>query len=167
MVRTFDPEAILRTLLENEVQYVLIGGLAATLYGSPFVTTDADIVPARDTENLVRLAQALSDLQARIRVEGEPEGTPLDISSSMLSGIEILDLVTRYGDLDLTFTPSGTQGFTDLRRGSSDIVIHGVRVSVASLADVIRSKEAADREKDRLVLPTLRQLLDRLDEEGT
>jgi hypothetical protein len=165
VVRTFDPEAILRTLLEREVQYVLIGGLAATLYGSPFVTTDADIVPARDTENLVRLAQALSDLQARIRVEGEPEGIPFDISSSMLSAVDILNLVTRHGDLDLTFTPSGTQGFTDLRRAASDIEIHGVRVSVASLADVIRSKEAADREKDRLVLPTLRQLLDRLDKE--
>lgn len=165
MARTFDPEAILRALLENEVQYVLIGGLAATLYGSPYVTTHADIVPARDTENLVRLANALSDLQARVRVEGEPEGIPFDISATMLSSVEILNLVTRGGDLDLTFTPSGTQGFTDLRRGASDIVIHGVRVSVASLADVIRSKEAADREKDRLVLPTLRQLLDRLEDE--
>ena len=164
MARTFDPEAILRVLLENEVQYVLIGGLAATLHGSPHVTTDADIVPARDTENLVRLAQALSDLQARVRVEGEPEGIAFDISASMLSGVEILNLVTRYGDLDLTFVPSGTQGFTDLRRGASDIAIHGVRVSVASLADVIRSKEASDREKDRLVLPTLRQLLDRLED---
>ena len=166
MARKFDPEAILRTLHENEVQYVLIGGLAATLHGSPYVTTDADIVPARDTENLVRLAQALSDLQARIRVEGEPEGIPFDISVSTLAGVETLNLVTRSGDLDLTFIPSGTQGFTDLRRGASDIVIHGVRVSVASLADVIRSKEAANREKDRLVLPTLRQLLDRLEDEG-
>ena len=165
MARTFDPEAILRKLLEHEVQYVLIGGLAATLYGSPFVTTDADIVPARDHENLTRLSHALSDLQARIRVEGEPDGIPFDASSRMLSGVEILNLVTRHGDLDLTFTPSGTQGFADLRRSSSDIEIHGVRVSVASLADVIRSKEAADREKDRLVLPTLRELLDRLDED--
>ena len=81
----------------------------------------------------------------------------------MLLSEEILNLTTRCGDLDLTFTPSGTKGYSDLKNDAIQMDIRGIRLSVASLADVIRSKEAADREKDRLVLPTLRRLLDRLE----
>lgn len=44
----FDPEAMLRVLTDHQVRYVLIGGLAATLHGSPVRTGDADICPARD-----------------------------------------------------------------------------------------------------------------------
>ncbi len=167
MANLFDPEEILRTLLEHQVQYVLVGGLAATLYGSPHITTDADIVPDRSPENLARLADALTNLEARVRVEGDPTGLPFDISVSMLSSVEILNLTTRCGDLDLTFVPSGTQGYPDLRKNAIQIDIHGTQVTVASLADVIRSKEAANREKDRLVLPTLRRLLDRLEEDDS
>ena len=55
--------------------------------------------------------------------------------------------------------PTGTEGFADLDRSAKDLDVMGVRVRVASLADVIRSKQAADRDKDNLVLPVLRKLL--------
>lgn len=160
----FDPEAILRILGKHGVDYVLIGGLAATLHGSPHVTTDVDITPDRDTGNLARLAAALEELDARIRVEGESGGLPFDRSPEMLAGSMILNLTTRHGDLDLTFEPAGTAGYRDLRRHAMEITVRGTAIPVASLADVIRSKEAAGREKDRLMLPTLRRLLDRLEE---
>ena len=67
--------------------------------------------------------------------------------------------MTRAGDLDVSFVPSGTQGYADLRRDAVTIVVHGVSVPVASLADVVRSKEAAGRDKDRLALPMSRRLL--------
>lgn len=159
--RPFDPEELLRVLETHSVDYVLIGGLAATLYGSPHVTTDVDITPARDPENLQRLARALEDLDARIRTEAEPEGLAFDRSPGMLSRAELLNLTTRVGDLDLAFVPHGTQGYTDLRRRAVELEIEDVTVVVADLADVIRSKEAAGREKDRLTLPTLRRLLER------
>ena len=74
----------------------------------------------------------------------------------------ILNLTTQAGDLDLTFRPSGTEGYADLRRDAVKIeAADGVQLLVASLADVIRSKEAAGREKDRIALPRLRRLLDR------
>lgn len=57
--------------------------------------------------------------------------------------------------------PAGTGGYADLRREAIDIELRGVRVPIASLADVIRSKEAAGRDKDRRVLPVLRELLAR------
>lgn len=81
----------------------------------------------------------------------------------MLERCEMLNLTTRHGNLDLAFRPSGTRGYEDLRRAATEVSIHGTPVVVASLADVIRSKEAAGRERDRLALPTLRRLLERLD----
>jgi hypothetical protein len=161
--RGFDPEEILRVLEAHEVRYVLIGGLAATLHGSPHVTVDVDIAPDRDPSNLRRLARALEDLEARIRVEGEPEGVAFDRSAEMLARISILNLTTRAGALDLAFEPAGTRGYDDLRRQALEVDIRGVSIPVAALADVIRSKEAAGREKDRLTLPTLRRLLERLE----
>lgn len=156
----FDPEAILSALERHRVRYVLIGGLAATLYGSPHVTTDVDITPSIDPDNLARLAETLVDLDARLQVENEPQGVPFDRSAEALAGATTWNLVTRHGALDLTFAPSGTTGFDDLRRDAVEIDIRETRVLVASLADVIRSKEAANREKDRLTLPTLRRILD-------
>ena len=85
---------------------------------------------------------------------------PFDRSAEALAGAAIWNLVTHCGALDLTLVPAGTTGFDDLRRDAVEITIRDTRVVVASLADVIRAKEAADREKDRLTLPTLRRILD-------
>ena len=162
---SFDPEALLRTLEQHQVRYVLIGGLAAPLYGSPHVTIDVHISPDRSPDNLEALASALNELDACIRAEGAPEGLAFDRSAAALSRSEILNLTTRYGDLNLTFVPAGTGGYDDLRRRAIELEIHDVQVTVAALADVIRSKEAANRDKDRLTLPTLRRLLERIEEE--
>jgi len=75
-------------------------------------------------------------------------------------------LTTRVGDVDLMFLPAGTQGYNDLRSGASRERIAGVIVSVAALADVIRSKEAANREKDNMQLPILRRTLEQIRERG-
>ena len=70
--------------------------------------------------------------------------------------------VTAHGYLDVALLPDGTRGYDDLRRGASrERITDTLEVSVAALADVIRSKEAAGREKDRAVLPILRQVLER------
>jgi hypothetical protein len=157
----FDPLAILETLDRYRVRYVLVGGLAAVLHGAPHVTTDVDIVPEEGKENLVRLSAALKELGARIRVTGEPEGIPFDHAAESLARVRVWNLTTSLGDLDITFEPSGTRGYEDLRRDVVTLNIHGVDVPVASLADVIRSKEAADRPRDRAALPALRELLSR------
>ena len=64
------------------------------------------------------------------------------------------------------FLPAGTQGYDDLRSGARRERIAGVTVSVAALADVIRSKEAANREKDNMQLPILRRTLEQTRERG-
>ena len=155
----FEPEVILEVLARHEVRFVVIGAFAASLHGSPVRTGDADITPAAGAENQERLASALTELGARVRVAGEPEGFAFDSSGEALSRAQIWNLITPHGDLDISFVPSGTQGYDDLIRDAVTYEIAGVHVKVASLADVIRSKEAADRPKDRAVLPTLRELL--------
>lgn len=158
-------EAILEVLARHRVRFVVIGGVAAILHGSPFATRDADITPAMDRENLERLGGALRELQARLRTpDGIGVDLPFDPVSATLGRGQVWNLTTPSGDLDLCFVPSGTTGYEDLLRDADTMELAGVRVRVASLADVIRSKEAAGRDKDRQALPTLRKLLARLDE---
>lgn len=154
------PEKVLQVLQEHGVRFVLVGGFAAVIHGSPYVTTDLDIVPERSKENLGRLSAALDAMHAHVWTAGEPRGLPFGHDVASLADVNVWNLVTDHGRLDVTFVPSGTSGYEDLRRDAVHLVILGVEVDVASLADVIRSKEAAGREKDRLVLPVLRRLLE-------
>ena len=162
----FDPRRMLSALVEREVRFVLVGGMAAVLHGDVGVTVEIDIVPERSAANLGRLAGALLDLEARIRAEGEPEGLPFDCAVELFGNLApdaVVNMTTAAGDLDVALQPSGTHGFADLRRSAVEIeVADRLCILVASLEDVIRSKEAAAREKDRLVLPRLRRLLDRV-----
>lgn len=150
---------MLETLERNGVRYVLIGGLAAILHGSPQATFDADICPARDTENLEKLAAALREMNARVRTQDVPSGIAFTCDAAFLRGVDVLNLVTEFGDLDLAFVPAGTDGYDDLVKGARPVIVKGHSVPVASLEDIIRSKEAANRPRDLAALPILRQLL--------
>jgi hypothetical protein len=165
-VTEFKPQEILEVLDDHRVRYVLIGGLAAVLHGAAHVTTDVDVVPEEAQKNLERLSAALKELDARIRTTGEPGGVPFDHSAESLARVRVWNLQTSKGDLDITFQPSGTQGYDDLQRHIVTMRVRGIDVPVASLADVIRSKEAAGRARDRAALPGLRELLSRQRREG-
>jgi hypothetical protein len=158
----YRPDEILEVLERHHVLYVVIGGLAAELRGSPYVTRDVDVTPARTRENFTKLAAALRELDAKIRIPdtGEPVAIALD-ELSFEQGTN-WTFVTKHGYLDIALLPDGTRGYDDLRRSATrEQLSDTVTVSVAALADVIRSKEAAGREKDRAVLPILRQVLER------
>lgn len=155
-----DPAPILRTLHDRGVRFVVIGGFASLFHGSAHVTYDIDITPERSTDNLSRLSDALRDLDARIRAEGVDEPLPFHHDARSLDAVEVWNLRTPHGDLDISFCPSGTAGYADLHRDALVTTVLGIRVEMASLADVVRSKEAAGRPKDQLSLPTLRRLLD-------
>ena len=159
----FRPERILAVLAKHGVEYVMIGGLAAAIHGSDLVTGDMDITPALGEDNLSRLSSALKELRARVRTLDLPEGLPFAHDARSLAAAGVWNLVTVAGDLDISFVPSGTQGFSDLRRDAVTIEILGSSTNVASLADIIRSKEAAGRPKDVAAIPLLRRLLDELE----
>ena len=156
-----DLARLFEVLDRHKVAYVLIGGLAAVYHGSPFPTEDVDITPQTDRANLTRLAAALVELDARVRTESEPPGPPFSCDADSLAAVQTWNLTTAAGDLDLTFRPAGTEGYVDLGRDAARVELYGVMVRVASLADVIRSKQAANRPKDQRVLPTLRAILAR------
>ena len=137
----------------HKVVYGLIRGLAAVYHGSPFPTEDVDITPKND-----RLA-ALREINARIRTEAVPEGLPFACDVEALASAPTWNLTADAGDLDLAFQPAGTQGYPDLRRDATAAQLYDVTVHIASLSDVIRSKQAANRPKDQRVLPTLREIL--------
>ena len=156
----FRPEALLGVLERHGVRAVLIGGFAAVIHGSPYLTTDVDVVPDLDPPNLERLSAALEELHARVWNDADPDGVPFRHDAASLGAISTWNLVTDHGRLDVTFVPSGTTGYADVARDAVRLTILGTTVDVASLADVIRSKEAAGRDKDRLVLPVLRRILE-------
>jgi hypothetical protein len=157
-----EAEKLFDCLDRHGVRYVLIGGLAAVLYGSPIPTVDADICPAREPDNLRRLAAALGELDARIRTSDAAGGVPFPASAAFLANVELLNLVTRFGDLDISFAPSGTGGFPDLAPRAVEMKIRGTAVAICALEDIIRSKEAANRPKDQRSLPVLKQLLEEI-----
>lgn len=107
------------------------------------MTNDADIVPDPTPDNLSRLSEALRDLEHRHRGH--------------------FDLTTRCGNLDLAFSPAGIDGYAGLSSRAVRFDLDGLPVKVASLDDVIRSKEAADRPRDRAALPVLYALREEIE----
>ena len=163
MPAPLDPTCIFRTLAEHDVRYVLIGGLAAVLHGSPAMTNDVDVVPELDEANLVRLSDALRSLDARLRADSDPDGIAFDPHPALLAQMVIANLTTRCGDLDVAFSPAGLEGYAEVADAAVIFEIEGQTVPVAALHHIIRSKEAANRPKDRAVLPILYALREEIE----
>ena len=98
-------------------------------------------------------------MRARIRTDAVPDGLAFDTSAEAMQGLLMLNLTTRLGDLDIAFRPSGTDGYSDLAAQAEDWAVGAITIRVASLVDVIRSKEAAGRDKDVRALGELYGLL--------
>lgn len=152
---------MLEALEAEGVRYVVIGGTAAAIEGATHVTFDLDITPDRERDNLDRLAAALRRLNAQLAEVPDEVAASFQLEGSTLGTGSLWTFMTDHGRLDVAFEPSGTQGYQDLQRGAHQTQIDGMQILVAALEDVIRSKEAADRERDRAVLPDLRRTLER------
>jgi hypothetical protein len=155
------------TLHEHRVRYIVIGGIAGALHGSPLVTVDADICPDVDHTNLQRLCDGLRDMNARIRTASDDDGVTFDCHPELLTKMRMLNLVTDFGELDLTFEPAAFErGYPDLSAHAVTVTLGTVEVQIAALDDVILSKETADRPKDRAALPVLYALRDEITAQG-
>lgn len=153
---------VLETLARHDVEYVLIGGLAAHVLGSPSVTFDVDICHERAWPNLERLSEALRDMNASLR--GAPESVRLLLDAQTLRNGDTFTFDTTFGALDIVGAPSGTRGYRELRVNATRLDLdRGVVVWVCALEDLIRMKAAACRPKDRIELEVLGALRDELE----
>lgn len=157
----FDPLLALRTLLEHDVRFVLIGGYAGALRGSPIITGDVDVCYAREDANLERLAEALRALDAHLR--GATPDVPFQLDARTLRAGDHFTFSTSAGALNVLGTPSGTSGFTDLDANATDEEIDGLTVRVASLDELISMKRAAGGPKDLIALEWLSAVRDEIE----
>jgi hypothetical protein len=142
----FAPEPLLGLLTAHGVDFVVVGGIAAALHGSPRVTQDLDVVFAPDSANLRLLGRALVDAGARLR--GVEEDVPFVPDEQTLRNVQLLTLVTEHGALDVMVKPDGCPPYEQLRRRADRYEIGAFGILVASIADLIAMKQAAGRLKD-------------------
>jgi hypothetical protein len=132
---------IAECLDRHGVAYVVIGGVAAMLQDVPIPETiDVDIVPKRETKNLKALAHALVEMEARLRIPGDPDGVEVKLDGKTFRNVSMLTFITRFGPFDV-------------------LTLHrfGLQISVASIEDLIAMKRATGREKDAAHLDVLLQ----------
>jgi len=168
-LRDFSPERLVEVFDRHGVEYLIVGGVAARAYGASRETKDFDCLVRRARANLERLAAAMRELHARLRVEGlsdaEAALLPVQIDAVTLNAIEISTWRTDAGDLDVLVDIPGRDGerrlYDDLAANSRALDYAGIAVRVAGLSDIIASKEWANRPKDQEALPELYDLRDR------
>ncbi len=149
-------DEILRILTRNEVELIVVGGVAAILQGSPLTTEDLDVVYLSSAENNARLATALGELEAYYF---DPAGRHIEPNVSRLTSMRMHLLKTRCGRVDVLRTVGKDLTYDDLVGSTQVLDVAEFRVRTLDLETIIETKEHADRPKDRYQLPFLRQLL--------
>jgi hypothetical protein len=157
----FDASAIVRRLIEQRVEFVVVGGLAMIARGSVYLTKDLDICYNRTPENLAALVAALTRLNPYLR--GAPPGLPFRVDIPTLQAGLNFTFITDHGDLDLLGEVSGVGAYPQVLAQSSEELMFGMKVHVLSIDGLIAAKKAAGRNKDHghlLELLELKKILD-------
>lgn len=149
---------LIGALASQEVDFIVVGGLAATVHGSARLTQDIDVVYRRTDLNLARLATALEPLAPYLR--GAPPGLPFDWSAATLRRGLNFTLTTLAGDVDLLGEIVGGGGFDALLDHSVPIQLFGHQCRCLDLPTLIRVKRAAGRPKDLEAVAELEALFD-------
>ncbi len=151
-----DPAGVIAALERRQVRYVIIGGIAAQLHGSPAPTRGLDVTPERSAPNLARLAAALGSVEAQEWVPGFGYPLQLPMDRRRLAGDRVLLTQTRYGRVDIVPSPHGVPaGYDELEPRARLVHAYGTELPVACLDDLVRSHGAASRAKDKLALARL------------
>jgi hypothetical protein len=140
-----DFAGLLRTLARGGVDFIVVGGVAATAHGSARATYDVDVVYARSPNNMARLAETLAPLEPYLR--GAPAGLPFRWDAETIAHGLNFTLTTTLGDLDVLGEIIGG-GYEQLLPHSTAISLFGAEVRCLDLDTLIRVKRAAGRPKD-------------------
>ena len=151
-------EALVELLAAADVEFVVVGGLAAVVHGSAYVTNDVDVCYGRSTANVTRLCTALSRVHPTLR--GAPKDLPFRLDPPTVTAGLNFTLDTDLGALDLLGEVLGLGGYAAVANHSEAVELFGRSVRVLRLEALIRAKRAAGRKKDLLLLPELEALLE-------
>lgn len=146
---------ILELLNKHEVEYIVVGGVAAVIQGAPITTFDLDALVRISDDNASRLSVALDKLDARYR---EHQSTIRPTKEDILAGGHLL-LLTRAGPLDVLGFIGDEDRYEDLVHLSSEVAMTIGKFRVLDLEELIRQKKATDRPKDRAVIELLEEAL--------
>jgi hypothetical protein len=155
-----DFERLLKTLSAAGVEFVIVGGVAATVHGSARLTTDLHIVYGRSAENLRRLVAALAPLKPYLR--GAPPGLPFHFDEPAIRAGLNFTLETDAGPLDLLGEMTAVGGYAALAGNTVDVTLFGTIYRCIDLDTLIRAKRAAGRPKDLEVIAELEMIRDEM-----
>lgn len=149
-------KALLRRLTEQNVEFVVIGGVCGVLHGVSLVTLDLDICCRFSRGNLRRIETAVRDFHPRHRLTANR--LPLELTDELCDTLKNLYLTTDLGILDCLSEVSGLGDYEQVLRQSISQQMSFGSLRILSLDALIRAKEAAGREKDLYAVRLLRAL---------
>lgn len=149
--------SLIRVLSQENVDFVLVGGVAAVVHGASHVRQVMGICYSRAGSNLEKLCQALTPFAPRLR--DAPRNHPFVLNGPTLMTGSHFALITSAGALDLLAEVSGLGDYSRVNRYAESLKIEGAPCRVLSLEGLILSKKASQRTRDRLLLPELEALL--------
>jgi hypothetical protein len=151
-VPSFDQ--VLARLVQADIRFVVIGGLALGSWGVIRGTKDCDIVPDPEPENLARLARLVVELGGHVQSGDSLLGSERSIAATLCGGERVL-IATRLGDLDVVQGLDGVLPYAELRTGAIDVELAGVTIPVCGLEHLRAMKRAAGRPRDLVDLDDL------------
>lgn len=151
-----DFEGLLRALRDQDVGFIIVGGLAATVHGSARLTQDIDVVYNRSDDNLARLVDALTPFDPYLR--DVPAGLPFEWSAATLKRGLNFTLTTKKGEIDLLGEITGGGGYADLLEHTVQVELFGAVLRCLDLPMLIQTKRAAGRPRDLEAIAELEAL---------
>ncbi|MGB2930223.1 MAG: hypothetical protein WBB70_15075 [Desulfobacterales bacterium] len=157
-----DLSAILEGLIEADVEFILVGGLAAVVQGAPVTTLDIDIVHNQSSENIARLLAFLKSIDA---VHRRPDNSVVRPKEEDISGTGHALFTTRLGPLDVLAVIEEGRTYQDLLEHTVEIEFRGHTVRVLDLKTLVELKRTSRDPKDKQRLPVLEETLRQVEEE--
>lgn len=151
--------AIIEGLIQADIRFILVGGLATVVQGAPVTTMDVDIVHQQTEQNISKLFNFLSSIQAVYR---RPDDKIIKPREKDLSGMGHALFSTRLGPLDVLAFIEQNHTYDDLIKYTIEIEFRGYTVNVLDIEKIIELKETSNDPKDLQRLPLLRETLRQL-----
>lgn len=156
-----DLSKLLKNLLENKIDFVLIGGFAAVVHGSTLVTQDVDICMSISDDSINKLRLALKDVNPWHRMNRKSKLSFLE-HPSRVDNLNNIYLQTDLGVLDILSETRPAGDFEEIKEKSIEIPLYGYKCRVISIDDLILVKESMKRPKDIQAVLELKKVREQL-----